>query len=204
MPRYKESERLEIKRDTRQRLLDAAAVAFATEGYERANVDAISRAAGYAKGTIYNYFDSKRALMLALVEQIAAEHVASLAEAVRTTSEPTDRLLRFYEAGFEWVVANPGRARLMFNTLNGSDAGFREAMFAAYAPMFQLVGKEILAEGVEQGDFREVEPGPTAGLLMLVYLGAASQQDPQGRPWLAAEQVADLLLYGLLKVKGSN
>jgi AcrR family transcriptional regulator len=48
-----------VKETTRARLLTAAAAEFARAGFERASVDAISLAAGYAKGTIYNYFPSK-------------------------------------------------------------------------------------------------------------------------------------------------
>ena len=49
MPRPKQSERDEILSDTRQRLLAAATESFARQGYAGANVDAISRAAGFAK-----------------------------------------------------------------------------------------------------------------------------------------------------------
>jgi AcrR family transcriptional regulator len=56
MPRYKESERQQAQSETRQLLVQAAIQEFARQGYERANINHISRAAGFAKGTIYNYF----------------------------------------------------------------------------------------------------------------------------------------------------
>ena len=65
------------KIDVRRKLLEAAAQHFSESGLERANVDAISVAAGYAKGTIYNYFPSKQALFGAVIEEAsrrAAEH----------------------------------------------------------------------------------------------------------------------------------
>jgi AcrR family transcriptional regulator len=48
-----------VKQVTRASLLEAAAEEFGRVGLERASVDAISLAAGFAKGTIYNYFSSK-------------------------------------------------------------------------------------------------------------------------------------------------
>jgi len=36
-------------------------------------------------------------------------------------------------------------------------------------------------------------------LLMLIYLGAASQQGPDGRAWVPAEMVSELVLDGLRK-----
>ena len=48
-------------------------------------------------------------------------------------------------------------------------------MYKAYFPMFQLVGQDILAAGIEQGIFRQVDPVSTAGLIMTIYLGTGSQ-----------------------------
>ncbi|MCP3939180.1 MAG: TetR/AcrR family transcriptional regulator [Actinomycetia bacterium] len=59
------------KAQHRQRLLEAAAAEFAAKGLEGARVDDISLAAGLAKGTIYNYFDSKLAVFGAVVEEWA-------------------------------------------------------------------------------------------------------------------------------------
>jgi hypothetical protein len=75
-------------------------------------------------------------------------------------------------------------------------------MFHAYQPMFELVGSEIIAYGVEHGSFRPVDPAFTASLLMTLYLGIASQVDPAGKPWLGPEQVADFCLHALLQPKG--
>jgi AcrR family transcriptional regulator len=44
---------------------------FAQKGYHKATTKEIAQAAGVAEGTIYNYFDTKRDLLLAMVEMIA-------------------------------------------------------------------------------------------------------------------------------------
>src|SRR5260370_23731914 len=67
----------EAKQATRARLLAAAAHEFGRAGLARANVDAISVAAGYGKGTIYNYFPSKEELFLAVVQEASAQAAAS-------------------------------------------------------------------------------------------------------------------------------
>src|SRR5215204_308273 len=63
----------QTKQATRARLLAAAAEEFGRVGLARANVDAISLAAGFAKGTIYNYFPSKEELFLTVVEEAVAQ-----------------------------------------------------------------------------------------------------------------------------------
>ena len=50
MPRHKDAERDAVMSETRRLLLDAATAEFAQEGYNGANINRISRAAGFAKG----------------------------------------------------------------------------------------------------------------------------------------------------------
>ena len=75
-------------------------------------------------------------------------------------------------------------------------------MYQAYLPMFELVDKEIVSLGIEQGIFRQVEPSSTAQMLMNIYLGIGSQVDEEGNPWQPAEQVTDFVLHAVRKVEG--
>ena len=199
MPRYKEIDRQEMREQTRQLLLQAATAEFARQGYARANINRISQSAGFAKGTVYNYFASKRTLMLALIDEIARAHFDYVSEHVLRPDDPVCRLERFYEAGFAWVTDNLEQARVMITTLNGPDPEFKLRMYGAYQPMFQLVGRDIVAVGVERGILNDVEPEATSRLLMTIYLGIASQVNEQGRPWFSPDQITDLLLDGLRK-----
>ncbi len=201
MARLKKAEREQVLSKTRALLLDAAAQEFAREGYAGANINRISQSAGFAKGTIYNYFPSKRALMLALIDQTAELHLKYIQDKVMGVDDPGARLERFFEAGFAFIPEHLPQARVMVNNLYGPDVEFKEYMYQAYLPMFQLVGQEILAPGIAQGVFRQVDPISTANLLMTVYLGTGSSVDDQGRQWLPARQVADFVLYGLQRIE---
>ena len=132
MPRHKDAERKEVMKETRQLLLEAATQEFAREGFKGANINRISIAAGFAKGTIYNYFESKRALMLALIDEIAAGHLKYMTQQVLSEEDPARRLERFFEAGFAWVTDNLPQGRVLFATLNGPDVEFKTRMYEAY------------------------------------------------------------------------
>lgn len=199
MARIKPAQRQQILEQTRQRLLEAAAQEFASAGYPGANINTISTAAGYAKGTIYNYFASKQALLLALIEATAQHHLEFITGRVRPEPTPLRRLEMLYLAGFEYVTLFLARSRVLFNTIHGSDEDLKAQVFAAYQPLFRFVAEEILVPGVEQGVFQPVEPQATALLLMTIYLGTASQIDPQGHPHLDATQVAGLVTHGLVR-----
>jgi AcrR family transcriptional regulator len=56
--------------DRRKQLLLVARRLFAKEGYHGASIDDVIQKAGVARGTFYNYFDNKRALFQAVLEEL--------------------------------------------------------------------------------------------------------------------------------------
>jgi len=195
--RHKAADRDQIREETRGALLAAAAEEFAVQGYDRANVNRIAKAAGFAIGTFYNYFPSKRDLMLAFIDEVARLHVDIIVAQVRGVTDPGRRLEVFFQAGFKFVQDHLTAARAIFNTLNGPDEAFRLYLFQAYQPLFQLLSEDVLSPGIAENMFRNVDSETTAGLIMLIYLGTGSQVNPAGEHWLQPEQVADFALSAL-------
>ena len=103
----------------------------------------------------------------------------------------------FFEAGFVFVERYQAEAKVLITTLYGGEPGFRETMGRLYQPMFEFVAAEILAPGIEQGIFQPANLMRTATLIMTTYLGACSQVDENGKPYLDPEQVAEFALRGL-------
>jgi AcrR family transcriptional regulator len=62
----------------RKRILEAAATIFIEKGYERATTREIADAADVSEGTLYNYFTSKRDLLLGLCQEFAEETVEAI------------------------------------------------------------------------------------------------------------------------------
>jgi AcrR family transcriptional regulator len=147
MPRHKDTERNEVMSETRRRLLEAATAEFAREGYQGANINRISEVAGFAKGTIYNYFPSKRALMMELIDLIAESHHGYIAGEVLQEKEPVRRLERFFQAGSEWIVGHLSQGKVMLSLLNGADAVFKSRMREGYQPFHRLIIDEVLIPG---------------------------------------------------------
>lgn len=198
-PRYKSTDRNHAMQATRQLLLDAAAVEFAQYGFDRANVNHIADMAGFSIGTFYNYFPSKRDLMNAFIDDTSRMHVDYIVERVHTAPDPAKRIGAFFQAGFTFVESHPVKSRAIFNALNGPDENFRERLFQGYQPLFQLLSEDVLGLGIAQGIFRQLDPVSTAGLLMLIYLGAGSQFNAQGQLWMDPGQVSDFVLHSLQK-----
>jgi AcrR family transcriptional regulator len=146
-------------------LLAAAGEEFARVGLQRANVDAISLAAGYAKGTIYNYFPSKEELFLAVVEEASAQATAS---GSAPANAPARERLAATLAGFcAWAGNNDPLARVLVRECLMGTPGLYARVMGAEAP---LVGEleAIIRDGAAAGELRDDLP---AELLALAIAG---------------------------------
>jgi AcrR family transcriptional regulator len=94
--------------DTKRRIMDAAYRLFYKGGFERASVDAIAEASGVTKRTLYYHFDSKQALVKAV---LAAQNELALALAGRWAGQPSEDPASVVErlfAEFSAWVRQPG------------------------------------------------------------------------------------------------
>ena len=72
----KRGKRVENKEKTRQAILQAALGLFAERGFHHTTTKAISRKAGIAEGTLFNYFETKEDLALYFFERELDEVIA--------------------------------------------------------------------------------------------------------------------------------
>lgn len=59
----------EMRETRREQIMKAALQLFATEGYSHCSISRLATHAGISKGLMYNYFESKEALLIALIEE---------------------------------------------------------------------------------------------------------------------------------------
>ncbi len=145
--------------DKRERLLGAAAVVFARDGYRHASVADVAEAAGVAKGGVYLYFESKEALFaeafLTAFEGDADAMRVALAEG-RDPEVVLDELFHHWaalEEDFEGAItmfldflAECGRGRL--------PPEVRGRAKAVYLEVRDLIAA-LIRDGVRRGQFRE-------------------------------------------------
>jgi AcrR family transcriptional regulator len=134
----------------RRALLASAAGAFAGEGYEGAAIDRISEAAGLAKGTIYNYFPSKRAIFEEVLRQ-GCRYASEAAEALPDGASSGERLEAFVNGNLTWAFAEPAVATVLARELTGGSSETRELILDASAPCIDKVCS-ILREGTDSGE----------------------------------------------------
>jgi AcrR family transcriptional regulator len=87
--RHNDADRAQVRR---QQVLDAAAICFKRSGFHGASMSEISKAAGMSAGHIYNYFDSKDAIIAAFVEQ-NVERVSAILRDLEQRADPLKGLV---------------------------------------------------------------------------------------------------------------
>jgi AcrR family transcriptional regulator len=189
----------DVKETTRERLLTAAAQEFARAGFERASVDAISLAAGYAKGTIYNYFPSKEELFLAVVDEASAQAAVSPAPA----DAPARERLAAVIAGFcAWAREHDAFARVLVRECLMGTPGLYPRVILAEAPLTGEL-ETILREGARSGELRDDLP---AEILALALAGLAdlalAQHWASGGALPALQEIPGMVLTLLLGPSG--
>jgi AcrR family transcriptional regulator len=120
----------------RNQVLDAAAVCFARSGFHGASMAEISKQAGMSAGHIYNYFDSKDAIIMAFVA-MRMERITALLGHMEAQDDPLDFIHddiasvvdQHLDPGF-WgmsleIYAEASRNPVIATALQAADAGAR-------------------------------------------------------------------------------
>ena len=155
MPRPRRSARPTTS--TRERLLQAAAVEFASRGYAGANLDRIAAAAGLTKGMIYYHFASKAALYRHILRDMFDAVGARVGAAVESAASPEDKIRQFVAAIAIEAEARPHFPPIWFREIAEGGAHLDPATLKSMSTVVRSLGR-IVEEGVKARRFRPVNP----------------------------------------------
>ncbi|MFN3524282.1 MAG: TetR/AcrR family transcriptional regulator [Phenylobacterium sp.] len=161
--------------ERRAELLDCAQALFFTQGYEATTVNDILARARLSKGAFYHYFESKEALLDALIERLAAQFVVE-AEAILDNPEldALARLNAFLAQGRQWKIERAPMLRAILEAvLKTENAALYQRMLTATARVIAPVLTRLVEEGVRGRVFDAPAPGLVAEVI--IKLGETRQ-----------------------------
>ncbi|MTD45507.1 TetR family transcriptional regulator [Conexibacter sp. W3-3-2] len=126
------------KAETRARLLDGARVVFARQGVDATRINEITEEADIGFGSFYNHFESKDAIVAALVE----EQAVGLAAAIDAATEGVDDVAE--------IVSVAHRA-LIQHALRDTDLGWLLVRLEASHDVVSLALGPYAARDLERG-----------------------------------------------------
>jgi TetR/AcrR family transcriptional regulator len=185
---------------TVQRILRAAEENFAQRGLAGARIGAIARAARVNKALLYYYFSSKEELhrftLTTLFRQLREQTIAALDR----PGTPRQKLLRYINSYFDFMVAHPNYPRLFEREVMSQEPRLVSLVQEHLRPLHRRL-TTVIREGIARGQFRRVDPQHTLFSLvaMTVFYFAAApvltqlwQRDPLAPRRVAARRRAIL------------
>ncbi len=164
-----ELSRRERKKDeTRTRIFKAAVQLFREKGFEATTIDDITERADVAKGTFFNYFPRKEAVLGYLSEVQLAE-AEEYAEAILAAKKPArNKLIELLQRIASVYEENPELSQFVV----------RESMKRAYTPTDAVhmhwhdLLTRLVRQGQETGELRrDADPDRAVYVIGTVYMG---------------------------------
>jgi len=181
----------------RAELLGAAKQVFAERGFQNATVAEVARAAGLSYGVVYWYFESKDALLHALMESEEDVLRARIQAAVASgsTEELRDVLHRAVRATFEFFDDDRASAALLFRDPSTMGGDFGRHLLDIYGRFIGALDV-VVRSNQRAGTLRQAPPRllafSVAALISQVALRRLKTDDG-----LDADEAA-LLVVGIL------
>lgn len=174
MPRTLDPAAHALRRDT---FVDGAQRLIARGGYERLSIADLLAELGTSRGAFYHYFDSKEALLEAVVDRMADGAVAELAQVAGDATIPAAEKI---ESMFAALARFKGeRSELIFELMEtwNSDANavVREHLRTEVVARLEPLIAQVVREGVEQGVFDVASADDTASVLVSLIQGASER-----------------------------
>ena len=175
--------------DTRQRLVDAAALLVHSRGYNHVGVKEVCEAADANKGSFYHFFDSKEALMGAVLAQ-HRDRLRAFRDALPADAPSVDQLSMMYDAATFGVLSQfeqTGHVQgCPIGSVGAEVATQSEAIRAAVAETLDEMTstvEELAKRAIDAGDLdRSTGPKALAQRLIAYVQGATllakSKNDP--------------------------
>jgi len=169
--------------ERRSQILRSARSVFIEKGYLAARVEDVARRAGLSKGAVYFYFSSKRELFLALVGEEHENTYSFLDQAEHDDRPAAVKLLDLGRRYLDYFAGlkSPPRFFLMMSEQAIRDEEIREEVIAVHERFVDAITR-ILAHGMAEGTFRELDPMAVAQLLKALVDGLAGQSAIGLRP----------------------
>ncbi|WP_430334608.1 TetR/AcrR family transcriptional regulator [Rhodococcus sp. ACT016] len=146
------SRREERKRRTRERLLDAGRTLFSERGFDQTTIDDIVAAAHVSRGTFFNYFDNKDAVLAALHRVHMDKLPAIIDDLLARELTTAERIQALFDDVVDAAVTLEKYFRATTRELDRDLA--TPAISAARTERFIVAFGRVLEAGVARGEVR--------------------------------------------------
>ena len=189
---------------SRQQILEAAAHIFRQKGFHATSMQDIADAVNLQKASLYHHIDSKQEILLALLDQALDLLIEDLEAIVEADSPPPDKLEAAIHSYVKKMAEHADLASVLLLEYRSLVAE-NQRKHIDRRDRFEGLWRQILREGMENGDFRDLDPAVTGFALLGVQNWLITWYRPDGEldPSQLADHFHDLFYRGLA-AEGNN
>ena len=166
---------LDLEKHTvrKEAFLEVAQRLLQTKGYERMSIQDLLDELGASRGAFYHYFDSKQALLEAVVDRITDAALGSVDPVINDASLPAaDKLTRVFADIGRWKTERRALVlSLMEVWMSDENAIFREKIRQRLMTRLVPPLTRIVQQGMAEGTFTARSPQDTAMVLVMLIEG---------------------------------
>ncbi|MFC0527714.1 TetR/AcrR family transcriptional regulator [Phytohabitans kaempferiae] len=145
--------------DRRQQIIDSAAASFASRGVAATTVRQIADEVGILSGSLYHHFESKEAIVEAIISPYLDELRVRYREALSGAGDPPTRLRNLVAASLATAATHPQATEIYQNDVNYLRGFERFAFLRDVQREVRAAWLAVINEGVATGAFRsDVDP----------------------------------------------
>lgn len=188
-------------------ILDAARSVFAERGYGAAAVAEIATRAGVVEGTVYSYFETKRALLIAVMKAFYDDLISDTESGLRAVRGTENQLRFVIRRHIDTFTSDLGLCRVIIREARPDVALYDEAILKLNR-RYTGLALRVLEEGISNGSLREdLVPSVIRDLLYGGIEHAVWRfvfSDGELDAGMLADQLADALLGGITNTPTSE
>ena len=188
--------------ERRRQLLDVACTEFAERGFHATAMDDLAAAAGVTKPVFYQHFESKRALFIAVLDDVGGRLLEVLTAATASVETGRARVEQGYSAYFRFVENDRAAFRLLFGASARNDPEFADVVDSVVDDAAAAVSTLIEISG--SPEHRQVLAHAIVGMAEGISRHALTDPDGSHDPDQLAHWVAELAWFGLRGVRSED
>jgi len=189
---------------THKTIIETAESLFAEKGYNGTSINDIVRKSGQSKGAIYNHFENKERLFLAILETQTNIGLKQLREIFSEKDSTVQKIQRVLDVTMDNSCDCPtetGRMQIEFMIAASRIESITKEMQNRYNTI-QLFITELIEEGIKKGEFKpEIDSKSLASLLYATLEGLGLEYATLGIKFdanLLKKTLMNLILNGIL------
>lgn len=140
----------------RTQILMGAAQIFSEKGFHKATTKEVAKAAGVSEGTIYNYFATKRDLLVAMVDMVAIQSIKDLIP-TDPNGDPRELFAAIMRNRYQ-LASKRGHLIVPIIAEIFTDVEMREALYQQIVIPLAANLETFIQHHIDAGHFRPVNP----------------------------------------------